>query len=118
MMYLYAAMAGAAFLAGLVFGFRKSAFLFRSDSISAWGTIGRWLLVLLPLLVLASLAVLSACGIGTCPEPRALFDALIIIAAPATFVLAVSSIVPFLPMALVGGAIGALAARVYVWAGR
>ena len=113
--YVFAVFAGAAFLAGLVFAFRASVRIFKRAAISAWGTFGRWLLVLFPLQVLVSAAFLYACMFNTCTKPHMAIEVLYAITSPATVALVFSSaILPLLPHGIVGAALGALAARIYV----
>jgi hypothetical protein len=106
------------FGAGLVFSFRKSAVIFRRthDRTLRSASI-RWALVLLSAYVLLAVSVFAACGMNGCTGPavKAAYEAIVLIVAPATFTLAISTLLPPLPYAIVGGAVGALAARVFTW---
>ena len=101
-----------------MFSFRKSALIFRQvlDGTLKSKSI-RWALVFLSIYVLLAVAVFAACGMNGCTGPavKTAYETIVLLVAPATFTLAISALLPPLPYAIVGGAVGALAARVFSW---
>jgi hypothetical protein len=106
------------FGAGLVLSFRKSVAIFRlaHDGTLRAASI-RWALLPLSVYVLLAVALFAACGMDGCTGPavKAAYETLVLFVAPATFTLAISTLLPPLPFAIVGGAVGVLTARVFTW---